>query len=79
MATFTEDFTRMRQDFDQSLADRKQFVQGIRDSVPPLLAGFRQAHAEMARQQRTGLKDFRTDLSAGGAIFRKESNPRKQR
>ena len=79
MATFTEDFTRMRQDFDQSLADRKQFVQNIRDSVPPLLAGFRQAHAEMASQLRTELKDFATDLKAGGSIFRKESNPRKQR
>ena len=29
MATLTEDFTRMREGFDQSLEDRQQFVRGI--------------------------------------------------
>ena len=79
MATFTEDFTRMRQDCDDARAERRQLVQDNCEHVKNMLAGFRQAHAEMARQQRTELADFRTDLSAGGAIFRKESNARKQR
>lgn len=32
MATFTEDFARMRQEFDHSLQERQEFVQGVIDN-----------------------------------------------
>ena len=79
MATFTEDFTRMRQDCDNSRAERRQLVQDNCEHVKNMLAGFRHDHAEMASQLRTKLKDFATDLKAGGSIFRKEFNARKHR
>ena len=90
MATFTEEFTRMRQDFDQAQADRHQLF----DDYPRAraehgpgrqgqLAGFRQnmrnMHdeiAEMAGQVRTELKEMSTDLHTGGDIFRKGSSPK---
>jgi predicted nucleic acid-binding Zn-ribbon protein len=69
MATFTEEFTRMRQDFDQAQADRTQLFHDTREHVKNIsqgmkeqLAGFRrdmhEMHdnlAEMASQVRTGL------------------------
>lgn len=94
MATcFTDDFTRMRQDFDQAQADRHQLfddtrehVQDMADGVKEQLAGFRQnmrdmhdGIAEMASQVRTNLSDLSTDLHTGGGIFRKESNPKMSR
>ena len=79
MAAFTEFFTHLRQDCDEARGERRQLVQDNREHVKNMLAGFHQDHAEMARHLRTELKDFRTDLSTGGAIFRKESNPRKHR
>ena len=86
MATFTEDFTRMRQDCDGAREQRRQLVRDTSEYAQNLAHSTRQdlnrmhdATAEMADKLRTELKDFRTDLSTGGAIFRKESNPRKQR
>jgi hypothetical protein len=93
MATFTEEFTRMRQDFDQAQADRTQLfadthehVQNMVNGVKEQLTGFRhdmeRMHdgiAEMANQVRADLKDMSTDLSTGGKIFRKESKPKKTR
>jgi len=93
MATFTEEFTRMRQDFDRAQADRHQLfddtrehVQDMVDGVKEQLAGFRQnmrdmhdGIAEMAGQVRTELHDLSTDLRTGGSIFRKESNPKMSR
>jgi hypothetical protein len=90
MATFTEEFTRMRQDFDQAQADRHQLfhdtrehVQNMVQGVKDQLAGFRQdmrdMHdhlAEMAGQVRTNLRDMSTDLHTGGDIFRKGSSPK---
>jgi uncharacterized phage infection (PIP) family protein YhgE len=85
MATFTEEFTRMRQDFDQAQADRNQLYENTRNQVQNMaqgvkeqLAGFRQhmheVHdemAEMAGRVRAGLKDLSTDLHGGGDVFRK--------
>ena len=93
MATFTEEFTRMRQDFDQAQADRHQLFDDTREHVQNMvhgvkeqLAGFRQnmrdmhdGIAEMASQVRTELQDLSTDLRTGGNIFRKESKPKKGR
>jgi hypothetical protein len=93
MATFTEEFTRMRQDFDQAQADRRQLfedthehVQNMAHTVKEQLAGFRHdlsnmhnGIAEMASQVRTELHDLSTDLKTGGMIFRKESKPKKGR
>ena len=55
MATFTEDFTRMRQEFDDSFQERKEFVQGIIDN-----------EVEDCKMR----KEFVADLTAGGDIFR---------
>ena len=63
MATFTEDFTRMREDFDQSHQDRQEFCEQVRDDV----ATMRQENRSF---MNTVLKPFAGDLKAGGAIFR---------
>ena len=87
MATFTEEFTRMRQDFDQAASDRQQLaedtrhhVQNMVQGVKQQLAGFRQdlnkmhdGVADLAGQVRASLSDLSTDLHTGGKIFRKES------
>ena len=81
MATFTEDFTRMREDFDQSHQDRQEFVQGIIDDEvedcknrQEFCQQVRDDVAEMRQENRsfmnTVLKPFAADLKAGGAIFR---------
>ena len=86
MATFTETFTHMRQDCDEARAQRRQLVRDTSEYVQNLAHSTRQdlkrmhdATAEMADKLHTELKDLSTDLSAGGGIFRKESNPRKHR
>jgi len=93
MATFTEEFTRMRQDFDQAQADRDQLFRDTRDHVQSMaqgvkdqLAGFRRnmqdVHekiAESASQVRTELREMSTDLHGGGNIFRKGSCPKASR
>ena len=90
MASFTEEFTRMRQDFDQAQADRdrlyhdtREHVQNMAQGVKQQLAGFRQhmqdMHdeiAEMAGHVRAGLKEMSTDLHGGGNVFRKGSSPK---
>jgi len=87
MATFTETFSRMRQDFDDAQAARDQLFQATREHVGNLahgvqqqLAGFRSdmQHlrgqiSEMAGQVRSNLQELHSDLSTGGNIFRKES------
>lgn len=78
MATFTEDFTRLRQDCDQSHQDRLDLIDNIQgeiqtlrdETVPDLIGGFRAAHNEMATQLRGDLAEFAGDLSTGGEIFR---------
>ncbi len=93
MATFTEEFTRMRQDLDQAQAERQQLFQDTREHVKNMaqgvqdqLAGFRQnmrnVHdeiAEMASQVRTELREMSTDLHTGGNVFRKGSSPKASR
>jgi hypothetical protein len=87
MATcFTDDFTRMRQDFDQAQANRDQLIQDTHDwvqdkasSVQQLMQDMHDKTAEMAGQLRTELQNLSTDLHTGGSIFRKESNPRMSR
>ncbi len=55
MATFTEDFARMRQEFDNSFQERQEFVQGIID------------HEVEDCKNR---KEFVADLTTGGNLFR---------
>ena len=62
MATFTEEFTRMRQDFDQAQADRHQLFDDTREHVQNMvhgvkeqLAGFRHdLHEHAQRDRRDG-------------------------
>ena len=81
MATFTEDFTRMRQEFDDSFQERQEFVQGIIDDEvedcknrQKFCQEVRDDVAAMRQENRsfmdTVLKPFAADLKAGGAIFR---------
>ena len=86
MATFTEDFTRMRSDNDQAQADRFQLIQDTHDwvqdkarGVHQLMQNMHDRTAEMAAKLHTELRDFSTDLSTGGSIFRKESKAKKGR
>ena len=86
MATFTEDFTRMRSDNDQAQADRFQLIQDTHDwvqdkasSVQQLMQDMHDKTAEMAGQLRTELHDLSTDLHTGGNIFRKGSSPKASR
>ena len=83
MATFTEDFTRMRSDNDQSQADRFQLIRDTQDWVQDKARGVHQLMqdmhdktAEMADKLHTELKDFSTDLHTGGNIFCKGSSPK---
>ena len=69
MATFTEDFTRMREDldqsheeFDQSHEDRQEFCRQMRDDV----AAMRQENRSFIK---TSLKPLAADLRAGGKTF----------
>jgi methyl-accepting chemotaxis protein len=91
MATFTDEFTKMRQDFDEAqdsrhqlLEDTRQQVQQMAQGVKEQLAGFRgelehmrEEIAEAANRTRTELKELGADLHTGGDIFRKQSMPRK--
>ena len=77
MATFTEDFTRMRDDCDRSRNDRRQFsqdmsaeVQQHKNEAHALLGSFHSSRAEVATQLRNDLADFTADLRIGGEIFR---------
>jgi hypothetical protein len=93
MATFTEEFTRMRQDFDDAQAARDQLfrdtqahVQDMAHGVQQQLAGFRsdmqRMHgevAEMADRVRTNLREMHADLNTGGNILRKQVKSRKHR
>jgi hypothetical protein len=93
MATFTETFSRMRQDFDDAQAARDQLFRATREHVGNLahgvqqqLAGFRSDMrqlrgqlTEMADGVRSNLRELHGDLNTGGDIFRKESKPRKRR
>jgi len=86
MATFTEDFTRMRQDCDNSRAERRQLVQDTSEYVQNLahstgqdLKRMHDDTAAMAEKLHTELKDLSTDLSSGGGIFRKEAKAKKGR
>jgi hypothetical protein len=85
MATFTEEFTRVREDCDQAHEERRQILEDTRKQVEQMahdvqeqLMGFRdnmqKMHgeiAEAANQVRTNLKDLAVDLKTGGSIFRK--------
>lgn len=84
MAVFTEEFTRMRQDFDQAQADREQLIQDtckwVQDKASDtqqLMQDMHNETAEMADRVRTGLKELHTDLNTGGNIFRKKSGSRR--
>ena len=63
MATFTEAFTRMRNEFDQSFKDRLAFVEQVREDTATMMENHRQWIRDV-------LKPFAADLAKGGKIFR---------
>ena len=81
MATFTEDFTRMREEFDDSFQERQQFVRDItaheaeaKNERQEFCQQVRDDVAAMRQENRsfmnTVLNPFAADLKAGGEIFR---------
>jgi len=86
MATFTEDFTRMRNDFDRAHQDRERLgreihgqVRDAADDVKAMLGRFademrdtREGLRRAADRLRSELGQFARDLQTGGGVFRKE-------
>ena len=70
MATFTEDFTRMREDFDQSHEDHQQFCDHLTEDCAQRMESNQQWLKEMGDQMRSELADFAGDLKTGGKTFR---------
>ncbi|MGD0383734.1 MAG: hypothetical protein ABSA77_09445 [Thermoguttaceae bacterium] len=58
MTTFTEFFTKLRENIDQLHQDRQQFYQNTREQIN-----------EMAKQLRCQLAEFAGDLQAGSQAF----------
>jgi thiamine phosphate synthase YjbQ (UPF0047 family) len=71
MATFTEDFTRIREEFDQSFEDRQEFCEHIREDCAEQMEHNHQWQKNMGDHLRSELADFAGDLRAGGDTFRK--------
>jgi uncharacterized phage infection (PIP) family protein YhgE len=59
MTTFTDFFTKLRENIDQLHAERRQFYQNTREQIN-----------ETAKQLRTRLAEFSSDLQAGSQAFR---------
>jgi len=59
MTTFTEFFTKLRENIDQLHQDRQQLYQNTREQIN-----------EMAKQIRCQLAEFAGDLQAGSQAFR---------
>lgn len=81
MATFTDDFTKLREDSDQAHKDRQEFYDKMRGEVEQLavetrnqLTTFRAELTEMSNHLRDSLKQCATDLKTGGDIFRGTSH-----
>jgi tRNA U34 5-carboxymethylaminomethyl modifying GTPase MnmE/TrmE len=88
MATFTEEFARMRQNFDQAQGSRRQLFEETRDRVQQMAHSVReqlvdfqqQLHethektADMARRVRTELHEFRAELGRYGAELKAGGN-----
>ena len=70
MATFTEDFTRMREEFDQSHQGRQEFCEHVKQDCAERTGRDQQWLKEMGDQVRSELADFAGDLKGGGGIFR---------
>ena len=71
MTTFTEDFTGMREEFDQSHQDRQEFCEHLTEDCAERTETNRQELKEMGDQVRGELADFAGDLKTGGKIFRR--------
>ena len=59
MTTFTDFFTKLRQDITQLHEDRHQLYQNTREQIK-----------ESAKQLRSQLAEFASDLQAGSVAFR---------
>jgi hypothetical protein len=59
MTTFTDFFTKLRENIDQLHENRQQLYQNTREQI-----------SEMAKQVRSQLAEFSSDLQAGSVAFR---------
>ena len=72
MGRLTDDMTRLVGEIHMSHADRARKIRDLKHATVEMLAGFRFAHADMARRQQPMLRDFVSGLRATVAGLRKE-------
>jgi len=70
VATFTEEFTGMREEFDQAHDDHLQFCQDLTEDCAERAENNQHWLKGMGDQVRSELADFAGDLRTGGDIFR---------
>lgn len=85
MATFTEDFTGMREEFDQAHRERQELYEHLKEDCEHLKEDCEQFKEQCAEQMkanrewfngirdqvRSELADFAGDLKAGAKVFRR--------
>jgi len=64
MGAMTEQMEALTNGIFRAARDRRAFVKELKETVPPMRARFREAHAEMARKSRAERSAFLADLKA---------------
>jgi len=62
MSTIAEDMTRLREEMHTLRGSRREFAEGMRDTVSEMRLGFREATAARAKQSKAERSDFVSDL-----------------
>lgn len=71
MGRLTDDMTRLVGEIHTGHADRARTIRDLKHAVAGMQAGFRSAHADMARRQQPMLRGFVSGLRATVAGLRK--------
>ena len=64
MGKIAEDMTRLAKEIRAGHAERKAYTRNLRTSVAQMRAGFRRAHAQMARESMVARREIVNDLLA---------------
>jgi hypothetical protein len=70
MGTRANDLSRLCGEIGALRVARHTFMEGLRDGVVEVLAGFRKTHAKMAKRTRADLRAFVSDLRGKVANLR---------